>query len=126
VRALTAAAVGFVLGWAAAFVPCLVGTKFTGPRVRKLIREYAPSGISPDKLKRMWAEEDSRFDVLPTDDELTYTEQEADRNAAFNRTEPECCRARSTYEYLCSQPAGHPGPHLAEGIWGELLDSWSA
>lgn len=50
-------AIGFVLGWAAAFIPCLIGSKFEGPIVKRLILKYGPSGISDDKRARILEEE---------------------------------------------------------------------
>lgn len=38
--------IGFVLGWAAAFIPCLIGSKFEGPIVKRLILKYGPCACS--------------------------------------------------------------------------------
>jgi hypothetical protein len=69
-------AIGFVLGWAAAFIPRLIGSKFEGPIVKRIILKYGPiahsasrgalrsiatrgtwSGISDDKRARILEEE---------------------------------------------------------------------
>jgi hypothetical protein len=49
--------IGFVLGWAAAFIPCLIGSKFEGPIVKRIILKYGPSSISDDKRARILEEE---------------------------------------------------------------------
>jgi hypothetical protein len=50
-------AIGFVLGWAAAFIPCLIGSKFEGPIVKRIILKYGPSGISDDKRAQILDED---------------------------------------------------------------------
>ncbi len=121
-RTAAAVAGGFVLGWAAAVVQGLIGSKFQGPIVRRLILKYGPSGISDDKRARI-LDGDDRHDVLPTDDELA-TEAKDYEWPRYPNLEP-VCRARSEWNYFCSRPAQHEGIHVAEGPSpGEIYDSW--